>query len=207
MRIAVLASGSGTDLQSILDACDSGQIDGKVVLILSNNQDAYALERGRKHGAEAVFIDHRGKGREEHETEMSAEIDKVGVDLIVLAGYLRMFSSYFINKYKNMIINVHPALLPEYGGKGMHGMNVHKAVLESGDTESGCTVHLVTEEIDGGPIIGQMRVKVLPEDTPETLQARVLEKEHILLPLVVQWFAEGHIEFENGEVRVLVDED
>lgn len=207
LRIAVLASGSGTDLQSILDACDSGQIDGKVVVVVSNNQDAYALERGKKHGAEAFYIDHRGKSREEHEKEISAELDKFDVGLIVLSGYMRMFTPYFINKYKNTIINIHPALLPKYGGKGMYGLNVHRAVLEAGDKESGCTVHIATEVIDGGPIVGQMRVMVLPDDTPETLQARVLEKEHILLPLVVQWFAEGRVKVEGGEVRVTVDED
>jgi phosphoribosylglycinamide formyltransferase-1 len=206
LRIAVLASGSGTDLQSILDACGSGQIDGKVVLVVSNNPDAYALERGKKHGAETVVVDHRGKNREEHEKEISAEIEKREIGIIVLAGYLRMFTSYFVNKYKNKIINVHPALLPKYGGKGMHGMNVHRAVLEAGDEESGCSVHMVTEEIDGGPIIGQMRVKVLESDTPESLQARVLEKEHILLPLVVQWFAEGRVKVEDGEVKVTADE-
>jgi phosphoribosylglycinamide formyltransferase-1 len=206
LRIAVLASGSGTNLQSIIDACESGQIDGTVALVISNNKDAFALERGRKHGTEALFIDHRGKTREEHEREVSEEIDRRDIGLIVLAGYLRMFTSFFVNKYKNKIINTHPALLPKYGGKGMHGHTVHEAVLEKGDEESGCTVHFVTEEIDGGPIIGQMRVKVLPGDTPETLQARVLEKEHILLPIVVQWFAEGRVVLVDGEHRVIVDE-
>jgi phosphoribosylglycinamide formyltransferase-1 len=205
LRIAVLASGSGTDLQSILDACESGQIEGKVSLVISNNHDAYALERGKKYGAEALVIDHRGKSREEHEREISAELDKFDVGLVVLSGYMRMFTQYFINKYKNKIINIHPALLPKYGGKGMYGLNVHRAVLEAGDKESGCTVHIATEVVDGGPIVGQMRVKVLPDDTPEILQARVLEKEHILLPLVVQWFAEGRVKVEDGKVTVKDD--
>ena len=207
LKIAVLASGSGTDLQSVLDACDNGQIDGKVVVVISNNPDALALERARNHGAEAVFIDHRGKTREDHEKQISEEIDKRDIGLIVLAGYLRMFTSYFINKYKNKIINIHPALLPKYGGKGMHGFNVHRAVLESGDAESGCSVHLVTEEVDGGPVIARKRVDVLPDDTPESLQARVLEKEHILLPLVVQWFAEGRVRIHGDEVEVMVGDD
>jgi len=206
LRIAVLASGSGTNLQSIIDACESGQIDGKVVLVVSNNEDAFALERGSKHGAEAVFIDHRGKPREEHEKEVAAEIDGHDIDLIVLAGYLRMLTSYFVSKYKNMIINIHPALLPRFGGKGMHGQKVHEAVLDSGDEESGCSVHLVTAEIDGGPVIGQMRVPVMPGDTPDTLQARVLEKEHILLPLVVQWFAEGRVRFVDGKAIVDIED-
>ena len=198
-RIAVLASGSGTDLQSILDACGSGQIPGKVVVVVSNNKDAYALERGKKHGAEALFIDHRGKSREQHEFEIVEALDARKIDLIVLAGWLRMFTPYFTNKYKNKIINIHPALLPKYGGEGMHGMKVHEAVIASGDRESGCTVHFVTEEVDGGPIIAWYRVPVLPGDTPETLQERVLEKEHLLLPLVVQWFAQGKIDPETWE--------
>ena len=206
LRIAVLASGSGTNLQSIIDACESGQIDGKVVLVISNNGDAFALDRARKHGAEAAFIDHRDKSREEHETEVSEEIDNHDIGLIVLAGYLRMLTSYFVGKYKNKIINIHPALLPKFGGKGMHGQKVHEAVLESGDEESGCSVHLVTEEIDGGPVIGQMRVPVMPGDTPDTLQARVLEKEHILLPLVVQWFSEGRVRFVDGKAIVDVED-
>ena len=202
-RIAVLASGSGTDLQSILDACESGQIPGKVIVVISNNHDAFALERGKKHGAEALYIDHRGKSREDHEHEMSAAIEARNIDLIVLAGYLRIFTPYFPDKYKNNLINIHPALLPKYGGKGMHGMKVHEAVIASGDKESGCTVHLVTFEVDGGSVIGQMKVPVLPDDTPETLQARVLETEHILLPLVVQWFAEGNVKItEDLEVMI-----
>ena len=203
LRIAVLASGSGTDLQSILDACDSGHIKGRVVLVLSNNPGAYALERGRNHGAEPMCIDHHGMTREEHERELANIIDKYDIDLIVLAGYLRMFSSYFVEKYKNMIINIHPGLLPKYGGKGMHGLRVHQAVLDAGDEESGCSVHIVTEGIDEGPIIAREKVPVMPDDTPESLQARVLEKEHELLPLVVQWFSEGRIKVTNG--RVIVD--
>ncbi len=201
-RIAVLASGGGTDLQSILDACNSGQIKGSVAIVISNNPDAYALERGKKHGAETLVMSHKGKSREEHEVEVGDAIESRDIDLIVLAGYLRMFTSYFVERFKWKIINVHPALLPNFGGAGYHGMKVHEAVLASGLKESGCSVHFVTEEIDGGPVIGQMRVPVLDGDTPETLQARVLEKEHILLPLVVQWFSEGRISLEEGKVVV-----
>ena len=202
-RIAVMASGSGTDLQSILDACRSGQIPGKVNLVISNNSDAYALDRGRQHGAECIFIDHRGKSREQHEREITEAIDARGIQLIVLAGWLRMFTSYFTDKYKNKIINIHPALLPRYGGKGMHGMHVHDAVIKAGDRVSGCTVHFVTEEVDGGPVIAWYRVAVPDGDTPEALQARVLEAEHILLPLVVQWFAEGRINPDDWEPVVV----
>jgi len=202
LRIAVLASGGGTDLQSILDAIESGQIDGRVILVLSNNPDAQALERGKKHGAESVFVDHRGKEREEHERELANEIDKHEIDLIVLAGYIRMLTFYFCNKYKFKIINIHPALLPRHGGKGSFGMNVHQAVIDADENESGCSVHFVTEEVDGGPIIAQKIVKVQPGDTPESLQARVLEEEHKLLPLVVQWFAEGRVSVRDDKVSI-----
>ncbi len=197
LRIAVLASGGGTDLQSILDACENGQIDGKVELVISNNENAYALVRAREFGAKAVFIDHRGKTREEHERELVHELIMHQIDLIVLAGYLRMLTPYFINKYKNKIINIHPALLPKHGGKGMHGLKVHKAVLDSDDKESGCSVHFVTEDVDGGPIIARMMVPVKPDDTIQSLQERVLAAEHLLLPMVVQWFAQGKVYAEN----------
>lgn len=193
LRIAVLASGGGTDLQSILDGCASGEIGGKVVAVVANNADSFALERARRHGAAAIFLDHRRKPREEYEMELAAELDRHKPDLIVLAGWLRMLTKYFVNKYKNKIINIHPALLPKYGGKGMHGMHVHEAVLASGDRESGCSVHFVTEDVDGGPVIARMRVPVLPGDTAETLQARVLEAEHRLLPAVVRMYAEGRV--------------
>jgi phosphoribosylglycinamide formyltransferase-1 len=199
LRIAVLASGGGTNLQSILDACENGHIHGKVVIVISNYKDARALARAREYDAKAIFIDHRGKSRGKHEREIAIELDAMKVDLIVLAGYLRMFTKDFVNKYKNKIINIHPALLPKYGGKGMHGMNVHRAVLESGDKESGCSVHFVTEYVDGGPIIARMRVPVKSGDTPETLQARVLQVEHLLFPMVVQWFALGKIDVRKVE--------
>jgi len=193
LRIGVLASGGGTDLQSILDACESGQIDGRVVVVVSNVQGVGALKRAADYDARAVFIDHRGKSRSAHESEIAWELDNAGVELVVLAGYLRMFAKKFVNKYKNKIINIHPALLPKYGGKGMHGLNVHRAVLASGDSESGCSVHYVTEEVDGGPVIARMKVPVKKGDTPETLQARVLNAEHLLLPMVVRWIAEGKV--------------
>ncbi|MBA3046602.1 MAG: phosphoribosylglycinamide formyltransferase [Candidatus Thermoplasmatota archaeon] len=197
LRIAVLASGGGTGLQSILDACESGQIDGKVVLVISNNKDAYALNRAREYEAKAIFIDHRGKTRDAHETEIVRELEAMKIDLTILAGYLRMFTKYFVDKYKNQIINIHPALLPKYGGKGMHGLKVHRAVLDSNEQVSGCSVHFVTEGVDEGPVIARMKVPVKPEDTVETLRERVLAAEHLLLPMVVQWFAQGKVYAEN----------
>ena len=205
-NICVLASGGGTDLQSILDACESGQIKGRVKLVIANNKNAFALDRGKKYGAEGIFIDHRGITREEHEIMLAEEIDNNNIDLIVLAGYLRMFTPFFVQRYMWKIINIHPALLPDFGGPGFHGMKVHRAVLESGNKVSGCSVHFVMEEVDGGPVISMQEVPVLKDDNPETLQARVLEKEHELLPLVVQWFSEGKILVDEETGMVNVDE-
>ena len=202
-NIGVLASGGGTDLQSIIDACGSGQIKGRVALVISNNPGAFALERGKKHGADSLAIDHRGKTREEHEREMAAEIDDRNIDLIVLAGYTRIFTPYFVKRYGHMMINIHPALLPDFGGPGYHGLKVHMAVLEAGRKESGCSVHFVTEEVDGGPVIWQMKVPVLDGDNPESLQERVLAKEHELLSLVVQWFSEGRVKVTDDMVEIL----
>jgi len=201
-RIGVLASGGGTDLQSILDACESGFIPGKVVVVISNVKDAGALDRARKHGAAAVFIDHRKKKREEHEREVGDALDEHCVQLVVLAGYLRILTPYFVKRFLGRLINIHPALLPGFGGKGMHGERVHRAVLDAGCRLSGCSVHFVDESVDGGPIIAQRAVEAKDTDTPDTLAARVLEQEHLLLPYVVKLIAEGKVSLENGKVRV-----
>jgi phosphoribosylglycinamide formyltransferase-1 len=201
-RIGVLASGSGTDLQSILDACERGDIPGKVVVVVTNNPGAKCLERARKHGADALLIDHRGKTREEHEREVVAILKSHKVDLVVLAGYLRMFTPYIVGEFRGKMINVHPALLPLFGGKGMHGISVHKAVLDAGCKASGCTVHFVDESIDGGPIIAQGCVPVRDGDSPEDLQAMVLEEEHRILPRVIGLIAKGKVKMEGLKVRV-----
>lgn len=194
--IVVLASGSGTDLQSILDAIESGYIKGAAVsAVVSNKEDAYALHRAKNHGAKPIFIDHRGKSREEHEKEIISAIEPYEPDLIVLAGYMRALTPYFVKRYEGRIINIHPALLPLFGGKGYYGERVHRAVLESGMKVSGCTVHFVTEDVDGGPIILQRCVPVLEDDTVETLKERVLEEEHRCLPEAVKMFIEGKVKF------------
>jgi phosphoribosylglycinamide formyltransferase-1 len=199
-EIGVLASGGGTDLQSILDACERGDIAGRVAVVITNNPGAGCLDRARRHGAAAVAIDHRGITREEHERQVVAELRRHGVKLVVLAGYLRMLTPYIVGEFKGRMINIHPALLPAFGGKGMHGINVHRAVLAAGSRESGCTVHFVDESIDGGPIIAQSKVPVRTGDTPEDLQARVLEEEHRLLPKVVGLIAKGKVKIEEGKV-------
>jgi len=202
-RIGVLASGGGTNLQEIIDSCERGEIDGDVVVVVSNVPDAYALERARKHGIDAFAFDHKDQTREQHEKDIIDCLERHQVDLVALAGYLRMLTPVFIEKYAGRLMNTHPALLPSFGGKGMHGLNVHKAVLDYGCKVSGCTIHFVTADVDGGPIILQKAVPVLEDDTPETLQARVLKEEHKLYSRAIQLFAQGKLRIEGRRVRIL----
>lgn len=201
-RIAVLASGSGSDLQSVIDGVEDGSIDGRIVVVISDNEDAYALTRAEDHGIEPRYVSRKGLKREEHEEAVTAVIQEFDVDLIVLAGYIRILTPAFIVRHRGKMINIHPALLPLYGGPGMYGMHVHEAVLASGDEVSGCSVHFVDENVDGGPIIAQRTVPVLADDTAETLQARVLEEEHRLLPEVVGLIAAGRVTVDGDRVIV-----
>jgi len=179
MRVAVAVSGRGSNLEALLEALGDGR-EAQVVLVLSNRADAPALERARRRGiATAVLSDFRSA------SEWSDLLEAQGAELLVLAGYLKLVPPGVIARYRGRVLNVHPALLPAFGGPGMFGHRVHEAVLVSGATESGCTVHLVDEEYDRGAILGQRRVPVLPGDTPDTLAARVLREEHRILPAAV----------------------
>ncbi|MBZ4683910.1 MAG: phosphoribosylglycinamide formyltransferase 1 [Fusobacteriaceae bacterium] len=178
LKIVVLISGGGSNLQSIIDAIEEKKLNAKIECVISD-REAYGLERAKKHNIPSILID-----RKIFKQNLFDEIEKVipkDIDLIVLAGFLSIVSAEFIKKWENKIINIHPSLLPKFGGKGMYGMNVHRAVVENRETESGCTVHFVTNEIDGGEIIAQKKVPVYETDTPEDVQKRVLEKEHQLL--------------------------
>lgn len=179
-RIAVLASGNGTDLQAIIDALQSGQMPGiELTLVISNKEKSFALERARNHGYTAVFVDPKGKAPEEYDQELVDLLHKHKIHLVVLAGFMRILTPFFIKAFPQRIVNVHPSLLPKYGGKGMFGDHVHQAVLDAGEEESGCTFHLVTENVDDGPIVLQKKVIVAPNETVETLKQKVqnLEKE------------------------------
>ncbi len=179
MRVAVAVSGRGSNLEALLEALDDGR-EAQVVLVLSNRADAPALERARRRGiAAAVLADSSSA------SEWLDLLDRHAAELLVLAGYLKLVPTGVIARYRGRVLNVHPALLPAFGGPGMYGHRVHEAVLASGATESGCTVHLVDEEYDRGAVLGQRRVPVLPGDTPATLAARVLEEEHRILPAAV----------------------
>ena len=179
MRVAVLASGGGTNLQALLDKC-RGPAPARVVLVACNRPDAGALQRARDAGVDTHFIEDPNDG-----PALVAVLNRYQVDLVVLAGYLKLVPVDVVDAFAGRMINIHPALLPSFGGPGMYGMRVHRAVLESGATVSGPSIHLVTAEYDRGPIIAQWPVPVAPGDTEETLQKRVLAVEHQLLPAVV----------------------
>lgn len=199
IRIAVFASGSGSNLQSIIDRCADGSLDARVVVVMSNNRNALALERATKAGIKAVHWSEKKAGSPEAFADGLLELLRTErVDLIVLAGYMKLVPRPVVDTYKGRMLNIHPALLPKYGGKGFYGMHVHEAVIAAGDTESGATVHLVDPVYDQGQIVLQERVAVLPDDTPETLRDRVLELEHRLLPAAIAKLAALHRE---GKLR------
>jgi len=203
IKIVVLASGRGTNLQAIIDACERGEINGKVIAVISDRKDAFALQRARKHGIKDIFLNPKGLKRDEYDEKLLELLDNLQPDLIVLAGYMRILSPKVVRKYYGKIINIHPALLPSFGGKGYYGERVHRAVLEYGCKVSGCTVHFVDEEVDHGPIIVQRCVPVMEDDTPETLAERILIEEHKALVYAVKLFAEGRLRIEGRRVRIL----
>lgn len=188
-KFIVFASGSGTTLQAIIDAIRDGTLEAQINLVVSDHQDAYALERAKKAGIQTYVI--KAKKTNEIDEELSKVLDGYDVDLIVLAGYLRMIGQKLLERYT--IINTHPSLLPKFGGKGMHGMNVHNAVVEAGEKESGVTVHFVNAEYDKGDIIWQTKVPVYPEDTAEDVSTRVQAAEKPQLVSVLRDFTKGKI--------------
>lgn len=185
-NIAVFASGGGSDFQSVVDGVESGLIDGRVVLLVASREGIGALERAKKHGIDcAVFDKKKFASVDEMFSAIGDELERRKTDLVVLAGYLSILTPSFVGRFEKKIINIHPSLIPKYCGDGFYGMRVHRAVVANGETESGCTVHYVDEGTDTGEIIAQARVAVEKGDTPEDVAAKVLEKEHELLPRVV----------------------
>lgn len=194
MNIAVFASHGGSDLQAIIDGCKSNKINATVVAVISNNADSMALQRANNENISAYYLSAKKFGSEE---ALAKEILDVladhEVDMIFLAGYMRMLHITVLEKYNNRIFNIHPALLPKFGGKGMYGMNVHTAVIEAKEKETGVTIHRVNAEYDSGEIVAQTTVPVLENDTPEILAARVLEREHTFLVEVIADIINGKI--------------
>ena len=187
LRLGVLASGGGSNLQSIIDKSIDGTLAADVVVVISNNSGAGALARACNHAIEALHISTLTEGGEDAlDRRLTAELESRDVDLVILAGYMKKIGTKLLGSFQNRILNIHPALLPKFGGNGMYGMNVHRAVIAAGETESGPTVHIVDEKYDHGEIIAQMTVPVLQDDTPESLQKRILAKEHEIYPAAIQ---------------------
>ena len=187
INLGVLGSTNGTDLQSILDAIGAGKLDAKVSVVISNRENSYILERAKKHNTPHVFINHKGRIREDFDSEMTNVLKEHNVDLILLIGFMRILSSTFCRDWAGKILNVHPSLLPKYAG-GMD-TNVHEEVLKNNDKETGCTIHLVTDEVDGGPIIIQKKCKVDPSDTIDSLKSKVQSLEGEAFLEVIPMFA------------------
>ncbi len=194
--MGVLVSGRGSNLQALIDGVESGRLAAEIALVVSDNPSAYALERCRRHRIPSEVLLRKGfRSREEFEERLADLLE--GVDLVVLAGFMRLLSPVFLQRFPDRVINIHPSLIPAF-----QGLSAQKRAVEFGVKFSGCTVHIVDESVDGGPVIVQAVVPVYPEDTEETLSERILSYEHRVLPQTVQWFAEGRIHLEGRRVTV-----
>lgn len=206
LKLAVLVSGGGTNLQAIIDAIDAGTItNAKINVVISNNANAYALERAKNHGIEGLCISPKDfESREQFNDVLTQTIIDRGIDLVVLAGYLVIIPPQLIAAYKNRIINIHPSLIPSFCGTGYYGLKVHEAALKRGVKVTGATCHFVDEGTDTGPIILQKAVEILPGDTPKSLQQRVMEQaEWVIMPKAIDLIANGKVSVEDGTVKIM----
>jgi phosphoribosylglycinamide formyltransferase-1 len=199
-KIAVLVSGGGTDLQSVIDAVENKELDVKIEMVIGSRNNIYALERAKKHNIDTFVVSRKEYGEEA--SNKILELTKGKVDLIVLAGFLAILDGEILKEFDNKIINIHPSLIPSFCGPGMYGLKVHEAVIKSGVKFSGCTVHFVNSEVDGGAILLQEAVPVYFEDDAETLQKRILEKEHLILPKAIKLISEGKVEIIDGKAKI-----
>jgi phosphoribosylglycinamide formyltransferase-1 len=199
IRLVVLISGRGSNLQAILDQASSGELPVEVAAVISNRPGVHGLERARQAGVPALELDHKlFPDRPEFEAALIDLIDHYRPDLVILAGFMRVLTPGFTEHYQGRIFNIHPSLLPKF-----RGLHTHERAIAAGETVHGASIHFVTAELDGGPVIVQARVPVLPDDDPDTLAARVLEREHRLYPQAIRWFAEGRLGLDGK--RVLFD--
>ncbi|EOD00157.1 phosphoribosylglycinamide formyltransferase [Caldisalinibacter kiritimatiensis] len=204
-KIGVLISGSGTNLQSLIDNTRNGHINGKIEVVISNKKDAYGLKRAENNGIDSLYINRKEFDSDlEFNRKIIEELKKRNIELVVLAGYLKILSHEFVREYKNRIINIHPSLIPSFCGKGYYGKKVHQAVLEYGVKVTGATVHFVDEGTDTGPIILQKTVNVDTNDTVETLQKKVLKIEHEILPEAVKLYCDRKLKIKGRKVEVSV---
>ena len=192
-NLAVFVSGSGSNLAALIDAVNNDAINnGQIALVVSNKEDAYALKRAENAGISTFIIKRRDfTSDEDFDRHLVKKLREFKIDVVLLAGYLRIVTAPLLEAYKERILNIHPSLLPDFGGKGLYGMKVHEEVIRAGVPVSGCTVHIVNKNIDRGPVIAQSPVSVLPDDTPQSLAAKVLKEEHKLYPVTVQQFISG----------------
>ena len=196
IRLVVLISGRGSNLQAILDQAASGELPVEVAAVISNRPGVAGLERARQAGVPALELDHQNfPDRPAFEAALIELIDRHRPDLVALAGFMRLLTAGFTEHYQGRLLNIHPSLLPKF-----RGLHTHERALAAGETEHGASIHFVTAELDGGPVIVQARVPVLPGDDPDTLAARVLEQEHRLYPLAIRWFAEGRLRLREERV-------
>lgn len=203
VKIGVLISGSGTNLQSIIDNINNKNINGEIAVVISNKKDAYGLERAKKNNIDAIYVNQKNyENFEEFNDAIIAELKSHGAELVVLAGYLKILSSKFIEEYRNRIINIHPSIIPSFCGKGFYGIKVHEAVIDYGVKISGATVHFVDEGADTGPIIIQEAVEIRNEDTADSLQQKILLIEHKILPLAVKYYCQGRIQISGRKVKI-----
>lgn len=195
-KIVVLISGGGSNLQSLIDSIQAGQLNAQISAVLSNRSDAFGLERAQRVDIPTTAIDHRQfDSREAFDAQLMHAIDRHQPDLVILAGFMRILSVGFVQHYQGRLLNIHPSLLPKYPG-----LHTHQRAIDAGDTEAGATVHFVTEQLDGGPTIAQATVAIEDGDSADSLAQRILIKEHQLYPQVAQWFAQGRLSLANNQV-------
>jgi|JI7StandDraft_1071085.scaffolds.fasta_scaffold00852_13 phosphoribosylglycinamide formyltransferase-1 len=194
-RIVVLISGSGSNLQALLDACAAGFIPGRISAVISNKADAYGLVRAQQAGVKTHVLSHQAfSSRQAYDNALMALIDDCGADLVVLAGFMRILTPALVEHYQGRLLNIHPSLLPKY-----QGLHTHQRAIDAKDTEHGCSVHFVTAELDGGPVILQAKVPIFTDDAVEDVAARVHEQEHRIYPLVVRWFCQGRLQQQQDK--------
>jgi len=194
LRIVVLISGNGSNLQAIIDDIHDDEIEAEVVAVISDKKDAYGLQRAQQAGIDAITLENTDcPSREEYDAQLQKIIDQYQPNLVALAGFMRILSDEFVNHFQGKLINIHPSLLPKY-----QGLNTHQRVIDAGDKHHGASVHFVIPELDAGPLILQAEVPIHEGDTADELAQRVHKEEHIIYPLVIKWFAEGRVEMKNN---------
>ncbi len=195
MNLVVLISGTGSNLQAVIDACKAGKIHGKVVAVISNKADAYGLQRAQAADIHTAVISHKDHpDREQYDAALMEEIDRHQPDLLIMAGFMRILTPAFVQHYAGRMLNIHPSLLPKH-----QGLHTHQRALDAGDSAHGASVHFVTEELDGGPVILQAKVPVFADDTAEDLAQRVHVQEHQIYPMVINWFCQNRLTMKEGK--------